>query len=71
MRLKTVKYKLKLFSSYLEEKVHKGQFGSCSLKLLLRIIFENIEKIILVLFENCSCYLNLVFSVCSVFFITK
>ena len=71
MRLKTVKFKLKLFPSYLGEKVDKGQFGFCFLKLLLRIVFENIEKIILVFFENCSCYLNLVFSVYFVFFITK
>ena len=71
MRLKTVKFKIKLFPSYLGEKVDKGQFGFCFLKLLLRIVFENIEKIILVFFENCFCYLNLVFSVYFVFFITK
>ena len=29
--------------------------------MLLRIVFENIENIILVLYGNCLCYLNLVF----------
>ena len=40
----------------------------CFVKLLMRIVFKNIENIILILFENCSYSLNLVFYV---FFITK
>ena len=38
-------------------------FGSCFLKLFLRIFFENTENVLFVFFENCSYYFDLVFSV--------
>ena len=38
-------------------------FGSCFLKLFLRIFFENAENVLFVFFENCSYYFDLVFSV--------
>ena len=38
-------------------------FGSCFLKLFLRIFFENIENAIFEFFENCSYSFDLVFSV--------
>ena len=45
-------------------------FGSCFLKLLLIIVFDNTENNILVFSKSTPCYLNLVFSVFFVFFIT-
>ena len=48
-----------------------GMFGFYFLKLLLKIVFENIEKNILVFSENCHCSLYLMFSIFDVFFRTK
>ena len=46
-------------------------FDSYFLKLLLKIVFENIKNIVFVLFKNCFCFLNLVFLVFLMFFRLK
>ena len=48
-----------------------GLFGSSFLKLFLRLVFENIENIILMFLEDYSYSLNLVFFFLCFFFLIK
>ena len=46
-------------------------FGSCFLKLFLKIVFKNIKNIILILSKNCSYYPDLIFFIFFIFFRNK